>query len=148
MAVRQAQVAEAPGGQFRPDGVADHEAVSRGAFGEELARFLTEDVVHRELPDALLPEGAVRDLSAPLEAARRGRQGLREQTFGGVNAVAARDTVAREVAWEGTLAVPLGDPPAGHVLRAHIGTFLEFRDGRIAGQRNYDCYEPLRAAAA
>ncbi|MFD3454356.1 nuclear transport factor 2 family protein [Streptomyces sp. NPDC058691] len=128
--------------------VAYHEAVSRGAVGDELARYFTEDVVHRELPNALFPEGAVRDLSALLEAARRGRQGLREQTFEVVNAVAAGDAVALEVVWSGTPAVPLGDLPAGHVLRAHIGTFLEFRGDRIAGQRNYDCYDPLRAAAA
>jgi ketosteroid isomerase-like protein len=28
-------------------------------------------------------------------------------------------------------------------MRAHIAAFLEFRDGRIVAQRNYDCYEPF-----
>jgi ketosteroid isomerase-like protein len=32
------------------------------------------------------------------------------------------------------------------VLRAHLGVFLEFRDGRIVAQRNYDCYERLTPA--
>jgi len=31
-------------------------------------------------------------------------------------------------------------------LRAHIAAFLEFRDGRIIAQRNYDCYELLTPA--
>jgi ketosteroid isomerase-like protein len=28
-------------------------------------------------------------------------------------------------------------------MRAHIAAFLEFRDGKIVAQRNYDCYEPF-----
>jgi hypothetical protein len=27
------------------------------------------------------------------------------------------------------------------MLRAHFALFLEFRDGRIVRQRNYDCFE-------
>jgi ketosteroid isomerase-like protein len=121
--------------------VAYHEAVSRGAVGEDLARFFHEDVTHHELPNALFPDGVVRDLTALLQAARRGRDGLSGQDFEVVNAVASGDQVALEVIWTGTLGRPLGDLPAGHVLRAHIATFLEFRDGRITAQRNYDCYE-------
>lgn len=33
------------------------------------------------------------------------------------------------------------------VLRARIAAFLEFRDGKIIAQRNYDCYERLSPAA-
>ncbi|MDT0448594.1 nuclear transport factor 2 family protein [Streptomyces hesseae] len=118
-----------------------HEAVARFATGEELARFFHEDAVHHELPNALFPEGVVRDLPAILAAAERGRGLLAEQRFEVTGAVAAGDRVALEVVWSGTLGVPLGELPTGHVLRAHIATFLEFRDGRIVSQRNYDCYE-------
>jgi ketosteroid isomerase-like protein len=31
-------------------------------------------------------------------------------------------------------------------LRAHIAAFLDFRDGKIIAQRNYDCYERLTPA--
>ncbi len=51
-----------------------------------------------------------------------------------------------EVTWSGTPAVALGDLAAGPVVRAHIAAFLEFRDGKIIAQRNYDCYERLRPA--
>ncbi|MGA5762741.1 nuclear transport factor 2 family protein [Nonomuraea bangladeshensis] len=115
-----------------------HEAVSRGESPEP---YFHEDVVQRELPNALFPDGAVRDLGGLRAAAERGRTTIKEQRFQVLNAVAAGDQVALEVLWTGTLAVPLGDLPAGHTLRAHIGTFLEFRDGKIAAQRNYDCYE-------
>jgi ketosteroid isomerase-like protein len=47
------------------------------------------------------------------------------------------------VLWVGTLAVSLGAIPAGGEMRAHFAVFLEFRDGRIHRQRNYDCFEPF-----
>ncbi|WP_218952341.1 nuclear transport factor 2 family protein [Amycolatopsis anabasis] len=118
-----------------------HRAVARRATGAELAQFFHVDAVHRELPNALLPGGAVRDLTGILDAAERGRKTLSHQHFEIVNAVAAGDQVALEVVWTGTLAAPLGELPEGHVLRAHIATIIEFRDGKIFAQRNYDCYE-------
>ncbi|MCD0483683.1 nuclear transport factor 2 family protein [Streptacidiphilus sp. ASG 303] len=123
-----------------------HDAVAAGASGEELARFFTPDAVHRELPNLLFPDGAVRDVAGLCEAAERGLRRLSGQRFEVLDAVASDDRVALEVRWEGVLAEAMGPLPAGHVLRAHIATFLEIRDGRIAAQRNYDCYEPLRAA--
>ncbi|WP_395104127.1 nuclear transport factor 2 family protein [Actinomadura sp. SCN-SB] len=119
-----------------------HEAVSAGPSDDELAEFLAADVVHREMPNALFPHGAERDLAAMQEAGRRGREALARQRFEVLNAVADGDQVALEVLWEGTLAVPYGALPAGHTLRAHIATFLRVRDGKIVEQRNYDCYEP------
>ncbi|MFF2996857.1 hypothetical protein ACFVTC_20170 [Streptomyces sp. NPDC057950] len=56
--------------------------------------------------------------------------------------------MALEVLRTGAFAAPLGDLPAGHVMRAHIATFLEFRDGLIVARRNYDCYEPLNPSGA
>ncbi|MEU7206768.1 nuclear transport factor 2 family protein [Streptomyces sp. NPDC045470] len=120
-----------------------HEAVAHGAVGEELARYFDEHVVQEEFPNALFPEGVRRDLSDVLESAERGRALLAHQRFDVHNAVAAGDQVAVEVTWSGTLAVPMGTLPAGHVLRARIAVFLEFRDGKICAQRNYDCYERL-----
>ncbi|WJV48308.1 nuclear transport factor 2 family protein [Streptomyces flavofungini] len=118
-----------------------HQAVARGALGEELAGFFHDEAVHREYPNAFLPDGAVRDLTAVLKAGEQGANLLSRQSFDVLNAVAAGDQVALEVTWTGVLAVPLGDLPAGQVLRAHIATFLTFRDGRIVEQHNYDCYE-------
>ncbi|MBZ4322927.1 nuclear transport factor 2 family protein [Streptomyces huiliensis] len=120
-----------------------HAAVASQATGEELARFFHPDAVQREYPNALAPDGAVRDLPAILAAAERGRAVLSEQAFDIVEAVAAGDTVALEAVWRGTLAVPLGTLPAGHELRARLAVFLEFRDGRIVAQRNYDCFDRL-----
>ncbi|MEU8796154.1 nuclear transport factor 2 family protein [Spirillospora sp. NPDC048819] len=120
-----------------------HRAVSDFATGEELAAFFHPDATHRELPNALFPDGNVRDLAGLRAAAEAGRKALTAQNFEVLNTLAMGDQVALEVLWTGTTAVPLGNIPAGHTLRAHIATFLEFRNGKILTQRNYDCYDPL-----
>ncbi len=56
--------------------------------------------------------------------------------------MAGANVVALEVLWTGTLAVALGTLPVGGQMRAHFAMFLEFRDGKIVAQRNYDCFEP------
>ncbi|AIS02365.1 hypothetical protein SGLAU_32155 [Streptomyces glaucescens] len=120
-----------------------HEAVARLAAPEELAEFLHPDMIHSQLPNAVFPAGAERDLAETLAASARARTLLSDQSYEVINAVACGDQVALEIRWSGTLAVGFGDLPEGHVMRAHIAAFLEFRDGRIVAQRNYDCYEPL-----
>ncbi|MEV5597461.1 nuclear transport factor 2 family protein [Streptomyces sp. NPDC052496] len=120
-----------------------HEAVARGAVGEELACFFAEEVEQQEFPNALFPEGVRRDLADVLRSAERGRGIINRQRFETHNAIAVGDQVAMEVTWTGTLAAPAGGLPEGHVLRAHIAVFLEFRAGKIVAQRNYDCYERL-----
>jgi len=59
------------------------------------------------------------------------------------NALANGDRVALEVEWTATLKVPVGKIPAGGQMRAHFGVFIDFRDGKIVGQRNYDCFDPF-----
>ena len=110
--------------------------------GSALA-FYAPDAVQIEYPNRLVPAGATRDLAALREAGERGRQVLVGQRYDVRHAVAAADRVALEVLWTGTLAVPVGSIPAGGEMRAHFAMFLDFRDGRIVGQRNYDCFEPF-----
>jgi ketosteroid isomerase-like protein len=118
------------------------EAIERGATGDELADFFTDDVVQEEFPNRLTPQGARRGLAEILEGAERGQKVMRKQRFELLHAVAEGDHVALEVRWTGTLAIPLGSLPAGGEMRARFGVFLDFRDGRIHRQRNYDCFDP------
>ncbi len=117
-------------------------ALEQGAVGDALAQFFTPDVVQEELPNRLIPAGARRDLAGILEAAVRGQHVLRAQRFEIKNEVASGDHVALEVEWTGTLALAVGSLPAGGQMRARFAVFLHFRDGKIAGQRNYDCFDP------
>lgn len=117
-------------------------AVERGATGDELAAFYTPDAVQEELPNRLIPTGIRRDVAAILQGAERGQKVVSKQRYTIRSEVSSGDRVAVEVLWEGTLAVPMGSLPVGGVMRAHFAIFLEIRDGRIAAQRNYDCFEP------
>jgi ketosteroid isomerase-like protein len=118
-------------------------AVERGATGEALARWFTPDVVQEEFPNRLMPTGARRGLAELLDGAERGQTVMSAQTYEVLSAIASGDKVALEVQWTGTLAIPLGSLPAGGEMRARFGVFLDFRDGRIAAQRNYDCFDPF-----
>lgn len=118
------------------------EALERFADGDELLAFFTEDVVQEELPNRLVPNGARRGIKEIQEGMRRGRKAMQAQRFEIRNAIASGNKVAIEVLWIGTVAVPIGSLAPGDEMRAHFGVFLEFRDGRIAAQRNYDCFEP------
>ena len=118
-------------------------AIEAGATGEMLAAFYTPDAQQIEFPNRLTPTGATRDLAALLEGAERGQKVLSGQTYELVNAVASGDRVALEVKWTGTLAIAIGALPVGGQMHAHFAQFIEFRDGLIYRQRNYDCFEPF-----
>jgi ketosteroid isomerase-like protein len=118
------------------------QALADGATGPRLAAFFTPDVEQREYPNRLTPHGAVRDLAALLEGAERGQAILAAQTYVIERALASGSHVALEVTWTGTLAIQLGALNAGDTMTAHFAVFLDFRDGKIAAQRNYDCFEP------
>ena len=116
-------------------------ALERGVVGDALAEFFTPDVIQEEFPNRLVPSGARRDLAALLEGAVRGRQVVSAQTFEIQRELAEADRVALEVVWTCTLAIPLGSLPAGGQMRARFAVFLDLRDGKIAAQRNYDCFD-------
>jgi ketosteroid isomerase-like protein len=117
-------------------------ALGGGATGAALAACYAPDVVQEEFPNRLNPHGARRDLAAILDAAARGQKVMASQRYEIVQAVADGDRVAVEFRWSGTLAVPVGSLPARAEMRGRFACFLEFRDGRIDAQRNYDCFEP------
>ena len=116
--------------------------LSDGAEPEELDRFFAPDVAYEEFPNRLRPNGATGDLHAIKQARARGRALLTAERFELVNAVAGDGQVAMEVIWTGTVRDAVGPFAAGQSLRARFALFMEFRDGRIVRQRNYDCFDP------
>jgi ketosteroid isomerase-like protein len=117
-------------------------AVESGATGEALTQFFTEDVMVEELPNRVVPNGARRGLPGLLDGAKRGQQIMASQKYDVSSAIESDDLVILEVLWTGTLKVPIGSLPAGGEMRAWSAMFMKFRDGKIASQRNYDCFEP------
>ena len=117
-------------------------AIEAGATGERLAAYFAPDVVQQEFPNRLTPAGATRGLSDILEGAERGQKVLRSQRYEILHAVTSGEHVALEVQWTGILAIPLAGLPPGGVMRARFAVFLDYQDGKILQQRNYDCFEP------
>jgi ketosteroid isomerase-like protein len=116
--------------------------LSGGGGPDELDSFFAPDVVQEEFPNRLMPNGAKRDLPAMRAARARGKALLSDERFELLNAVASDDHVALEVVWTGIVRDAAGPFAAGQCVRARFAVFMEFRDGRIVRQRNYDCFDP------
>jgi ketosteroid isomerase-like protein len=109
----------------------------------QLEALLAPDVTVEELPSLIAPRGRTRDRPAMLQGFAAGKTLLASQDYTVVNALECRETVVLEVRWRGVLAQAFGKLAPGTELRARFAMFLELRDGTIAAQRNYDCYEPI-----
>ena len=116
-------------------------AIESGEAGGLLSRIFTEDMRQIELPNRLNPSGQESDLAGMLLRSEQGRKVLRSQHYEILSEVAQGSRVAVEAVWTGILAVPFGTLTPGSEMKAHLAIFFEFRDGRIASQRNYDCFE-------
>lgn len=114
---------------------------------EAMLRVYDPGAIQIEHPNRLKPQGDRRDLDRMVADFERGRALLASQRYEVLSASASGETVAMQVLWTGVLAVPLGGLAAGDSMRARCAIFLEFRDGRIVTQQNYDCFEAFEAAA-
>jgi ketosteroid isomerase-like protein len=117
------------------------QALERGETGAGLGKFFAPDVEFEEFPNRLTPLGKKRDLAESLAGAEKGKKIMSRQIYKITHEIAKADRVALEVEWVGTLAVPFGSLPAGGQMKAYFAVFLEFREGKIVRQRNYDCFE-------
>lgn len=115
--------------------------IEDGMFSN-LAGLFTPDVLMEQLPNRIYPQGLRASISQMSEAFEKGRKLLSRQTYQIKKAIADRESVALEVLWTGTLAIPFGSLSAGSEMRCYSAMFFEFQDGKIARQRNYDCFEP------
>lgn len=114
-----------------------------GAIGEDLAKFFTSDAIQIEYPNKLNPNGGKSDRATILQRAEQGQKILTHQSFEIQSEIAEDDRIAIEAMWTGTLAIPIANLQAGDSMKAHFSMHFEIRDGRIALQKNYDCFEPF-----
>lgn len=115
---------------------------------ESVAGLCTSDVTVQVFPNRVAPHGHVRRGGDLRTAYEQGRKFMKSQRYDVKNIVEAGDQVAVEVEWTGVLAVPVMNLPAGSEMKAFFAMFLTFRDGKIAVQRNYDCYPPFESQPA
>jgi ketosteroid isomerase-like protein len=118
-------------------------ALEQSPSEELLASFFTPDAQQREFPNRLVERGATRALADLLEGNRRGQQVVTDQRYVIEGSLVEGERVAVELGWSAELRVPLGQLAAGERLAARCGVFFRFRDGLIAEQHNYDCFEPF-----
>ncbi len=118
-------------------------AVEGGAVGDDLASFYHPDVVQYEFPNRLIPRGVQRDLAAILEGAERGSTLMERQIYDIHTVTEVGDRVILEYTWTGYPRAPVGTVRPGEAMRARICQVIEYEDGLIIRQRNYDCFEPF-----
>src|SRR5688572_21005225 len=106
---------------------------------EAIRELLDPDMRFVERPNMFSPKGSERDPDHMIASLAQGRELVRDQRFDVVDHVVGEDAVATRVVWTGTMAVAAGPFHAGARLRADSFMRFTFRDGRIAGQENYDC---------
>jgi ketosteroid isomerase-like protein len=117
-------------------------ALQNGEAGDALRRFFTDDVRQVEMPDRLNSRGQESDLEHILQRSQQGLKVLERQQYEIVSEIGQGDRVAVEARSTGVLAIALGTLAAGTEMKASFAIFFHFRDGRIALQRNYDCFDP------
>ena len=117
------------------------EVLERGEFSD-LAGLFAPQMVSEQFPSRIYPQGMRFSLAEMAQSFAKGRTLLARQTYQIRNEVVAPNRIALEVLWTGVLAVPLATLPAGSQMRAHFAMFLDFEDGKITSQRNYDCFDP------
>jgi ketosteroid isomerase-like protein len=123
------------------------EAVASMGPAENVAAFYTPDVTIQEFPNRIAPRGRLRKGTDLRAAYEQGRKIMQSQRYDVQRIIESGDEVAVELEWRGILAVPVMNLPAGSEMKAFVAMFLTFRDGKIASQRNYDCYAPFGDAS-
>ena len=117
-------------------------ALQSGEAGDALPRFFTDDIQQIEMPNQLNKHGQESNLEHILQRSQQGLKVLQRQQYEIVSEIAQGDRVAIEARWTGVLAIAFGTLTAGTEMKASFAIFFHLRDGRIALQRNYDCFDP------
>jgi ketosteroid isomerase-like protein len=115
--------------------------ISAGVTDERLAAFFHPEAEQVEYPSLMRPRGHRRPLAEMVEGAQLGATLIRDQQFDVHHVVEQGEQVAVQLTWRATLAVDAGELVAGTTLVSHVAAFYVFRDGLVARQSSYDCYE-------
>jgi hypothetical protein len=118
-------------------------AIEGGAVGDDLAAFYHPDVIQEEYPNRLVPAGMQRDLPALLAGAEAGQKLLERQIFDIHTVTEVGDRVVLEMTWTGWARTPVGSIRPCEPIRSRFAQVIEFEDGIIIRQRNYDCFDPF-----
>lgn len=116
-------------------------AIDEGKCGEELDQFYDTSVIQIEYPNLLSKKIVERTLDDIKKASISGKQVISKQKYEIIRSFACGESVIVEVIWTGTLSISLGKLNPGDEMKAYFAQVFDFKDGKIIGQRNYDCFE-------
>jgi ketosteroid isomerase-like protein len=107
---------------------------------EDLRVLLAPDLRVTEHPNAITPDGAMRDLDATIAGFQAGKTLLRKQTFDVHEVLVVGDRAAVRATWAGVVGIDAGPYRAGQELVAEIASFVTVRNGRVVEHETFDCY--------
>jgi ketosteroid isomerase-like protein len=110
---------------------------------DELHRFFHPDMEQTEFPNAVTKTKTVRTMRDSKSTADKGSKILAKERYEIINTYTIGNKVIIEAEWTGTLAIPVGNIPAGGEMKAYFAQFYEFEGDKIFRIRNYDCFEPF-----
>jgi ketosteroid isomerase-like protein len=103
---------------------------------DALPELLHPDFRVVEHPNAIHPEGMIRDREAALSAHRQAKAMLAEQSFELDEVLVSGNRVVVRATWRGRLT-------AGASLEAKVASFLTVAEGQIREHETFDCYAPF-----
>jgi hypothetical protein len=110
---------------------------------EAYAHIVHQEVTYFEYPNLINRKGQVRGAEKGFEGVAMGKKILAEQQYRFVSIIEIDNKLFVEGVWTGTMAIDAGPLAKGQQLKAYLCMIVEFRDGKIYSQRNYDCYVPF-----
>ncbi len=108
---------------------------------KDLPLFFHPDVIQIELPNRLNPKGVISNFQQIVERAEKSRKLLKMQNYEIENEIVKDDTVVLQIKWTGILTVSMGTLGAGKTMKGHFAMFLQFTNGKIIRQTNYNCFD-------
>jgi ketosteroid isomerase-like protein len=114
-------------------------ALSEGHGPEAIARFFAEDAIQELLPSPLNPRGVRRNRPSIARSREKNLALFPTETNDLRGASGEGSKVALEVLWTGVASADRPGFSRGQLVESRSAVFLEFRDGLIFRQRNYDC---------
>ncbi|MBD2701300.1 nuclear transport factor 2 family protein [Spirosoma sp. BT702] len=115
--------------------------ISKGKAGQDLAGYYSEQIQQIEYPNRLNPNGGVSDFHTLIKRSEKGKQIITTQSYDIQKEYVYGNTVILEVIWKGVFSIPIGQLVPGDEMKANFALFMEFENGKIIRQRNYDCFE-------
>lgn len=109
---------------------------------DAVQNWLHDDVEVTEHPNAVSPNGRRYGKAELRDAGQKGKDLMASEDYKITSVLVDGDRAVLQMEWTGTLNATHGHRQKDHVMRAHICSVIQLRDGKIWRQEQYDCFHP------